>query len=666
MRQRGSWLHPVWGSFDEPQGPTLDWGQVHFSGWALEGDTRPASVELTFNGATTVTAKLGHQRTDVPRNLRQPRATSACGWSAWVDVGTLPQGGLEVAATAFPSRGRPVRLSSRSFRLTNDLTGSIDIPGDGQEVYGDSLDVRGWAYIDGRNPARVEVSINGSPVGRASLRQPRPDLADIRRRGSGLLSGFEFRGSVPQGASPVAEISVEVLGFKGGEGHLPLRRVRRTVRSCSAEEATRAATLRQRTERLIARIEHRPHEADLGLLVFTHSLNLGGGELYLSELLHNLAPRLPRCTVVSPVDGPLRQVLEEEGIEVVVTGRTWTNDPATYEGHVRELALFILGSNPDVVLLNTLGVWPAGDAAERLGLPTIWSIHESFDVEHWLAVALGRPDWHPYLKERLVATMAAADRLVFEAEATSRIFAPHAGDERRIVVPYGVDVEAIVRYQRELDPSAVRTKHEIPMNAPVLLSVGVVQERKSTACLVEGFIEVARAHPTATLVIVGDHEGTYSQILHQIIEEADLGKRLRLLPITPDIWDWYASSDILVSASDIESLPRSMLEAMAFGVPCLSTDVFGVPEVIDDGHNGWLFPARDMAALVAALHRVLGLSPEQRRAVGEAARETAERDHRSGGDGEADWQMIGGLVRKRRRRASLRAGGLGGARNHEP
>ena len=662
LRRRHARLLPVRGSFDLPESPTLLRGPVRFRGWALEGDRRPARVELTFSDATTIEAELGEERPDVPRNLGQPRATSACGWSAWMDFAAWPQDDLQVTVTAVPRRGSPVRLKSQSFRLTSGLAGYIDIPRDGQEVHGDSLAVWGWAYIDGRNPARVEVSINGLPVGRASLRLPRPDVAGIPGRGFGPLTGFGYRGFLPQSALASVQISVAVVGFEGRRECLPSRTVRRTARACSAEETTRAITLRHRTEQLIEQLAHRPHPQGFSLLVFTHSLNLGGGELYLSELLRNLVPHLSRCTVVSPVDGELRKVMEEWGIEVVVDGRAPCDDPETYEGQIRELSLFIVGSEPDVVLFNTLGAWPAGDAAKRVAVPTIWSIHESFDVEHWLDAALGRPDWHPYLKDRLVATLGSTDRLVFEAQATSELFAPYADDKHRIVVRYGVDIDAIARYRQGVNREVARDEHGIRGDALLLLSVGVVQERKSTACLVEGFIEVARAHPRATLVIIGDHEGAYSEILHQLIDDAQLGERLRLLPITPDIWVWYALSDILVSASDIESLPRSMLEAMAFGLPCLSTDVFGVPEVIDDGRNGWLFPARDMVALVAALRRVLELSPEERRAVGEAAQETAERDHRSGGYGEAYWQMIGELARKRGRRSSRSSSGASSPR----
>jgi glycosyltransferase involved in cell wall biosynthesis len=330
---------------------------------------------------------------------------------------------------------------------------------------------------------------------------------------------------------------------------------------------------------------------------------------------------------------------------VIVDGRVPCPGAEVYEGQIRELALFISGTDPDVVLLNTLGEWVAGDAAQRVGLPTIWSIHESFELDHWLDLTRGREAWDPYLKDRLITTLGAADRLVFEAEATSQMFARYADADHRSVVKYGVDVDAIAAYERDFDRAASRAKHGIRDEAVVLLSMGVVGERKATACLIDGFQKAAADHPNASLIIVGDHPSPYSYLLHRLMDASGLGDRLRLLPITPHIWEWYALSDILVSASDIESLPRSMLEAMAFGLPTLSTDVFGIPELIDDGHNGWLFPARDIAEEVAALQRILALSRAERQAVGEAGRETVRQGYRSAGYGEVYFQMISGLAR---------------------
>jgi glycosyltransferase involved in cell wall biosynthesis len=150
----------------------------------------------------------------------------------------------------------------------------------------------------------------------------------------------------------------------------------------------------------------------------------------------------------------------------------------------------------------------------------------------------------------------------------------------------------------------------------------VLQERKNPVCLVEAFSHLTHVHHDAMLVIVGDIPGPYSDALHRVIEASGLGDRVRLVPVTSDVWQWYALSDVFVAAGDIESMPISILEAMAFGLPTAATDVFGVHELINDGDNGWLFPARDVPALIATLDRVLALSPQERHVIGAAGRET--------------------------------------------
>ena len=177
---------------------------MRFSGWALEGDERQARVELTFNGRTTVEAELGHERPDVPQNLHRPHATSACGWSVWMDLATWPPGDLHVTLTGFTTRGQPVQLESRSFRLTDSrLAGSVDMPRDGDEIRGDGLVVRGPGPPSMAGvPARVEVCVNGRPAGRARLRIPRPDVTGTSTCGFGSLN----RVRVPR-HSPRLEIS---------------------------------------------------------------------------------------------------------------------------------------------------------------------------------------------------------------------------------------------------------------------------------------------------------------------------------------------------------------------------------------------------------------------------------------------------------------------------
>ena len=98
-------------------------------------------------------------------------------------------------------------------------------------------------------------------------------------------------------------------------------------------------------------------------------------------------------------------------------------------------------------------------------------------------------------------------------------------------------------------------------------------------------------------------------------------------PVQPDVYRWYHASDVLVCASDVESLPRTMLEAMAFGRPVASTAVFGIPELVEDGVSGWLCGDRDLGALRQMLERVGACSPQDLAAMGARAREVVTSRH---------------------------------------
>ena len=82
-----------------------------------------------------------------------------------------------------------------------------------------------------------------------------------------------------------------------------------------------------------------------------------------------------------------------------------------------------------------------------------------------------------------------------------------------------------------------------------------------------------------------------------------------------------ARADLFVLASFAEGLPVALMEAMALGVPCVSTFIAGIPELIENGKNGLLVPASDVAALAAAMQLLLD-SRELRQTLSSKARET--------------------------------------------
>ena len=74
---------------------------------------------------------------------------------------------------------------------------------------------------------------------------------------------------------------------------------------------------------------------------------------------------------------------------------------------------------------------------------------------------------------------------------------------------------------------------------------------------------------------------------------------------TEAIYDYFYLSDLFVCSSYIESFPMVILLAMAFEIPILSTDVYGIPEIINDGHDGVLYKAGDSAALASLIKNFL-------------------------------------------------------------
>jgi glycosyltransferase involved in cell wall biosynthesis len=141
------------------------------------------------------------------------------------------------------------------------------------------------------------------------------------------------------------------------------------------------------------------------------------------------------------------------------------------------------------------------------------------------------------------------------------------------------------------------------------------------------FEQVAEEFPDAHLAFVGVDSGLASRALAERIEASPVHERIHLIGVTGQVQPWYGIADIFVSASDIESLPRSVLEAMAWETPVLATAVFGLAELIVDGESGWLCEERDVEQLALGLRRALGASAAERARIGAAGRGLVESRH---------------------------------------
>ncbi len=129
------------------------------------------------------------------------------------------------------------------------------------------------------------------------------------------------------------------------------------------------------------------------------------------------------------------------------------------------------------------------------------------------------------------------------------------------------------------------------------------------------------------LDLVGD--GTDRQHLQFAIDDLGLGDRVRLLGRRPpaEVAALLQGADVFLHTSCSEGISNAVLEAMATGLPVVTTDVGGMAEAVRDGIDGYLVPVRDSDATAAALVRLAG-DPELRAQMGAAGRERVMTDYR--------------------------------------
>ena len=160
------------------------------------------------------------------------------------------------------------------------------------------------------------------------------------------------------------------------------------------------------------------------------------------------------------------------------------------------------------------------------------------------------------------------------------------------------------------DRDAARTRLGLSADAPLVLAVGGLSDRKNPLGLMRAFRRMRDAdHPDALLALVGD--GPLAAAVDA--EAARLGLadaviRTGLVP-NAQVTDWMTAADVVAQVSLVEPLGVAALEAMASGRPVVGTSVGGLREVVPDGVAGAIVDPRDEAAIAAGLARMVDAPP---------------------------------------------------------
>lgn len=177
--------------------------------------------------------------------------------------------------------------------------------------------------------------------------------------------------------------------------------------------------------------------------------------------------------------------------------------------------------------------------------------------------------------------------------------------ERIRVIPNGVDGEQF----HPGDRAAARDALGLPRDRAVLLSVGGLNEGKGHHRVVEMLPRIRAARPDVMLVVIGGDEfrdGT-SELLSTMIARHGLADHVRVMSPRPhaEIATWMIAADLFCLATRSEGWCNAITEALACGLPVVTTAVGGNPEIVRDEEHGYLVPFWDAPAFERAVLRAL-------------------------------------------------------------
>ncbi len=256
----------------------------------------------------------------------------------------------------------------------------------------------------------------------------------------------------------------------------------------------------------------------------------------------------------------------------------------------------------------------AATVAADGGPPVMWGIrHALHDLKN---------------EKRLTRTLIRAGALlarsprvravVFCSEA-SRIQHEAIGypGSKSVFIPNGFDCQRFA--PATIAAGRLRAELGLPGDAILVGNAARLDRIKNQEGLIRAFSSVAARHTQAHLLLAGAGVTSANAGLMAAIRDGGYGTRIHLLGERLDMPQFYAGLDAHVLSSRSEGFPNVLGEAMACGVPCISTDVGDAAEIVGD--TGCIVPRGDNDALADALEKLLSMPADARIGLGERARE---------------------------------------------
>lgn len=350
------------------------------------------------------------------------------------------------------------------------------------------------------------------------------------------------------------------------------------------------------------------------------NLGIGGAERQAVDLAHGLPARgWEPVFLLAEDDGPLRAEVRALGLPLHDLGaRHWIakHDPRFWINLAGVVArTCAIARRERLEVLHSFLFWqdPIAVAAARLcsrAAVTSRFAQASFTLHR------------PHYRAINNAMNALADAVVCNSRGVRRdaLRNERLDPRKATVIPNGVRAEAFAGV------APVRVAELFPPlgdAAPLVGMMATLRAVKRHDVFLRALAMARREHPRMKAVLVGRDDGAQAH-LERLVRELRLEDAVAFAGATTQPAAWYAALDAFVLASDTEGFPNAVLEAMASGLPVVSTRVPGAEDAVADGRTGYLVPRRDPARMASALCAIAE-DPQAATRMGERGRERVRR-----------------------------------------
>lgn len=188
------------------------------------------------------------------------------------------------------------------------------------------------------------------------------------------------------------------------------------------------------------------------------------------------------------------------------------------------------------------------------------------------------------------------------------------------IIPGVVNLEEIEKAKNNFNRKDILNRLGLEEKNKIIINVARLTQQKNHKLLINGFAELVKKHPEYKLIIVS--EGALRDDLAKQIENLKISNKVFLLGNIDNIYEYYLASDFFAISSFIEGFCLGAIEAMACGIPVVSTKTAGPDEYIKNGYNGYLmegFSVEEMAETLEKMHN------SDIKKMGENSRKTVEK-----------------------------------------